>query len=148
MKAYVKLTVVMCCQIFARKSVAPSSGNFWRQPAPRYICGQDQEFWRKKFLKNNYYTASAFRQCVTGLIRLERGPWFAWAGLVRLRNSLLSGQKNCPDKLILSIWPLIFCTYFRFFFYKFLWLLRALIFTSCPKTLKQVTKHSTLTFIS
>ena len=28
MKAYTKLTVVMCCQIVARKSVAPSSGDF------------------------------------------------------------------------------------------------------------------------
>ena len=29
-KAYTKLTVVMCCQIFDRKSVAPSSGDFRR----------------------------------------------------------------------------------------------------------------------
>ena len=28
MKAYTKLTVVMYCQIFNRKSVAPSGGNF------------------------------------------------------------------------------------------------------------------------
>ena len=34
------------CQIVARKSVVPSSGNFRRQPALRYICGQDQEVWR------------------------------------------------------------------------------------------------------
>ena len=38
MKAYTKLTVVMCCQIVARKSVAPSSGNFRRRSAPRYAC--------------------------------------------------------------------------------------------------------------
>ena len=44
MKAYTKLTVVMCCQIVARNSVAPSSGDFRRRPAPRYVCGQDQEF--------------------------------------------------------------------------------------------------------
>ena len=44
MKAYAKLTVVMCCQIVTRKSVATSSGDFWRRPAPRYACGQDQEF--------------------------------------------------------------------------------------------------------
>ena len=43
-KAYTKLMVVMCCQIVARKSVAPSSSNFWRQLAPRYACGQDQAF--------------------------------------------------------------------------------------------------------
>ena len=48
MIAYTKLTVVMCCQIVARKSVAPSSGNFRQRQAPRYVCGQDQEFWRKK----------------------------------------------------------------------------------------------------
>ena len=46
MKAYTKLTAVMCCQIVA---VAPSSGDFRPQPAKRYVCGQDQEFWRKKF---------------------------------------------------------------------------------------------------
>ena len=43
MKAYTKLTVVMCCQIVAMKSVAPSSGDFRRRSAPRYACGQDQE---------------------------------------------------------------------------------------------------------
>ena len=47
-KAYAKLIVVMCCQIVARKSVAPSSGDIRRRPAPMYACGQDQEFWRKK----------------------------------------------------------------------------------------------------
>ena len=41
MKAYTKLTVVMCCQIGARK---PSSGDFPQRSAPRYTCGQDQEF--------------------------------------------------------------------------------------------------------
>ena len=49
-KAYTKLTVVMCCQIVARKSVAPSRGDFRRRPALSYACGQDQEFWRKKVL--------------------------------------------------------------------------------------------------
>ena len=39
MKAYTKLAVVMCCQIVARKSVAPSSGDFWRQLALRHSCG-------------------------------------------------------------------------------------------------------------
>ena len=29
-KAYTKLTVVMCCKIFDRKSLSPSSGNFRR----------------------------------------------------------------------------------------------------------------------
>ena len=43
MKAYTKLIVVMCCHIVARKSVAPSSGDFRRRSAPRYACGQDQE---------------------------------------------------------------------------------------------------------
>ena len=44
MKAYTKLTVVMCCQIVARMSVAPSSSDFWRRPTARYACGQDREF--------------------------------------------------------------------------------------------------------
>ena len=36
MKADTKLTVVMCCHIFDRSSVAPSSGDFRRKPpAPR-----------------------------------------------------------------------------------------------------------------
>ena len=35
MKAYKKLTIVMCCQVVARKSVAPSSGDFRRRSAPR-----------------------------------------------------------------------------------------------------------------
>ena len=38
-----KLTMVMCRQIVARKSVTPSSGDFRRRPAPRYACGQYQE---------------------------------------------------------------------------------------------------------
>ena len=33
-KAYTKVTVVMCCQIFDRRSVAPSRGNFRRRPSP------------------------------------------------------------------------------------------------------------------
>ena len=49
-KAHTKLTVVMCCQIVTRKSVAPSSGDFRQRPAPRYACGQDQESWRNIFL--------------------------------------------------------------------------------------------------
>ena len=44
MKAYTKLTVVMCCPIIARKFEVPSSGNFRRRPTLRYVCGQDQEF--------------------------------------------------------------------------------------------------------
>ena len=43
-KAYTELTVVMCCRIICRMSVAPSSGNFQRRPAMWYACGQDQEF--------------------------------------------------------------------------------------------------------
>ena len=40
----IQKTVVMCCQIVARKSVAPSSGDFWRRSASRKACGPDQEF--------------------------------------------------------------------------------------------------------
>ena len=35
LKADTQLTAVMCCQISDMKSVAPSSGDFWRWPAPR-----------------------------------------------------------------------------------------------------------------
>ena len=35
MKAYKKLTVIICCQIVARKSVAPSSSDFRQRSAPR-----------------------------------------------------------------------------------------------------------------
>ena len=48
MTAYIKRTVVMCCQIVTGKSVAPSSGDFRRQPEQRYTCGHYQEIWRKK----------------------------------------------------------------------------------------------------
>ena len=49
MKSYTNQTVVVCCQIVARKSVAPASSDFRRRPVPRYVCGHDQEIWRKKF---------------------------------------------------------------------------------------------------
>ena len=44
MKAYAKLTVVMCCPIFAKRPEAPSNGNFCRQTTLRYASEQDQEF--------------------------------------------------------------------------------------------------------
>ena len=43
-KADTKLIVVMGCQIFYRKSIEPSSGDFRRRPLPRKACGQDPEF--------------------------------------------------------------------------------------------------------
>ena len=72
MKAYIKLTVVMRCQIVARKSVAPSSSNLWWRPAPRYACGQDQEFWRKKSFSTIIITPLPrrrpdFSECVTSM---------------------------------------------------------------------------------
>ena len=45
MKVYTKLMVVMFCQIIDRKSVAPSSSNFWRQPASQQACWQDEEIF-------------------------------------------------------------------------------------------------------
>ena len=50
MKAYTKLTVVMCCQIVARKSVAPSSGDFWWRPAPRNGLWTRSGILKKKLL--------------------------------------------------------------------------------------------------
>ena len=35
MKTDTKMTVVMCCQIVDRKSVAPARGNFWRRSVSR-----------------------------------------------------------------------------------------------------------------
>ena len=37
----------------SRKSLASSSGEFRRQPAPWYACGRDQEFWRNKIFSKN-----------------------------------------------------------------------------------------------
>ena len=39
-KAYTKLTVVMCCKIDDKKHTAPSSGRFRRRPQPPLACGQ------------------------------------------------------------------------------------------------------------
>ena len=50
MKAYTKLTVAMCCQIFARRSVAPSSGDFRRRTLPRLASGQDQGTFSRMLL--------------------------------------------------------------------------------------------------
>ena len=49
MKADTKLTVVLCCQIFAGKSVAPSSGDFWRDRR----CGKPVDTFRN-FEENNF----------------------------------------------------------------------------------------------
>ena len=38
MKADTKLTVVMCCQIIAKRHTAPSSGRFRRRPASPLLC--------------------------------------------------------------------------------------------------------------
>ena len=48
MKADTKLTVVMCCHIFDRRSVAQSSGDFRQKPpAPRRPwCGKSPNVWR------------------------------------------------------------------------------------------------------
>ena len=49
MKAYIKLTVVLCCKIVARKSVAPSSSDLWRRPAPRLPVDKIRNFEEKSF---------------------------------------------------------------------------------------------------
>ena len=69
MKAYKKMTVVMCCQIGARKSVAPSSGDFQRRPAPRYACGQDREkSFNKIIITPLLRLRPDFRECDTSII--------------------------------------------------------------------------------
>ena len=71
-KTYEKLAVVMCFQFVARKSVAPSSGDFRRRPASRYACGQDQEFEEKSFRKIIFtplpWPRPDFRERVTSMI--------------------------------------------------------------------------------
>ena len=49
---YTKLTVVMCCQISARRSVAPSSGDFCRRPSPRQASEKDKELKKKNNKKS------------------------------------------------------------------------------------------------
>ena len=74
MKAYTKQTVAMCCQVVARKSVAQSSGDIRQPPAPRYACGQDQKFLRKKVLLIKIIITPLsrprldLRECVTSMI--------------------------------------------------------------------------------
>ena len=48
-KAYTKLTVVRRCQIVARKSVAPSNGDFQRQPGRGTPVDKIRNFEEKKF---------------------------------------------------------------------------------------------------
>ena len=71
-KAYKKLTAVICCQIVARKSVASSSGDFRRRSAPRRACGPDEEYTKiKKIQKINTPVPRSqpdLRECVTSTI--------------------------------------------------------------------------------
>ena len=62
MKAYTKLTVVMCCQIVDRKSVAPSSGDRRRGTPVEKVRNFEENF----VIEKNYYTAS---KAVAGLLR-------------------------------------------------------------------------------
>jgi hypothetical protein len=87
MKAYKKLTVVMCCQIVARTFVAPSSGDFWRRPLPMYACGKYQEFGRKKSFSKIFITPLArprpdFREYVTSMIFQGLLVFFCLLGLL------------------------------------------------------------------
>ena len=47
MKAYTKLTLVMCCNFFDYRYAAPSSGDFRRRPSLPKACGLS---WRNGFL--------------------------------------------------------------------------------------------------
>ena len=77
MKAYAKLTVVMCCQIVARKSVAPFpaiSGDFQRRPAPRYACGQGilkKTSFSKIIITSLLGPQPDLRKCITSMILQE-----------------------------------------------------------------------------
>ena len=82
MKAYAKLTVLMCCQIVARKSKVPSSGDFRRRPALRYICGTLGILKKKSFIKIIITPLPRprpdFRECVTS--RIFQGLLVIWFG--------------------------------------------------------------------
>ena len=81
-----KLTVVMCCQIVARKSVAPSSGDFRRRPAPRYVCGHI-----KKIITPLPRPQPDLPKCETSMIfqgLLVFFAWRAWRGGPQLKISL------------------------------------------------------------
>ena len=66
MKAYKKLIVVMCCQIVARKSVAPSSGDFLWRPAPRSGIFKKQSF-SKIIITSLPRPLPDLRECVTSM---------------------------------------------------------------------------------
>ena len=65
-----------CCNVIvARKSVAPSSDDFWRRPTPRYACEHDQEFLRffccKVIITPLPRPQQDLRKCVTSMIFQE-----------------------------------------------------------------------------
>ena len=72
MKAYTKLTVLMCCQIVARKSVAPSRAIFvgdWCRGTP---VDKIRNFEKKKSFSKIIITPllrprPEFRECVTSM---------------------------------------------------------------------------------
>ena len=66
-KADTKLTGLMWCQIFDRKSVAPSSSNFCQQLLHRKACEQDQEILK------NYYCNCLLNSLGTGWRTLAQG---------------------------------------------------------------------------
>ena len=107
-KAYKKMTVVMCCQIVARKSVAPSSSDF-RRRFPAATCDMIRKFEEKKFWQNNYYTAltaAAGLPLVCNLNDFSRATYFlCLAGLAR--GSLI------------EYLTLIFLCFKKYFFLKY-----------------------------
>ena len=72
----------MYYQIVARKSVAPSSGDFWQRPSPQYTSEQDQKFEEKSFIKLIILplprTQPDVRKCVTSMNLSIATLFFAW----------------------------------------------------------------------
>ena len=68
-KAFTKLTVVMCCQIVDRKSVAPSSSD---RPHSRPV-DKIRNFDQKKHLVKNQYASSAAEADFRGGVGVPQG---------------------------------------------------------------------------
>ena len=75
MKAYTKLTVAICCQIFAKSTVAPSSGDFRRRPTPPRQVTARAEAERAVNSTSRSNTRSS--SMVTG--KMPRKSFLAWS---------------------------------------------------------------------
>ena len=78
MKAYTKLTVVMRCQIVARKSVAQSSGDRRRGTPVDKIMKFEEKSFSKILITPIPRTRPEVRECVTSMSFQQLLVFFAW----------------------------------------------------------------------